>query len=198
MQAARLGLVGAVSLVILGAGVVTTAAQSDDDARASQGSAVVSGEVHRHLRTTAEPTMSYEPDRVTYREQAYAIELDVGDPRLAGELWAILNYDTFHDSQGSVINGVAGLEQADGSWQGAVEGYGSLVGGNRVYFQFDLEGEGQYEGLSAVLFLMHNGYEFEAEGMIFDGPPPPAPAMPAESDPGRSARRCVSSSASPS
>jgi hypothetical protein len=180
MHAARLSLVGTMSLVLLGAGAVTTAAQSDDTDRASQGSAVVSGEVHRHLRTTAEPTMSYEPDRVTYREQAYAIDLDVGDPRLTGELWATLNYDTFHDSQGSVITGVAGLELEDGSWQGTVEGYGSLVGGNRVYFQFDLTGQGGYDGLSAVLFLMHNGYQFEAEGMIFDGPPPPAPAMPAE------------------
>lgn len=180
MQAARLTLIGTVSLVLLGAMAVTTTAQPDDEVRASQGSAVVSGEVHRHLRTTAEPTMSYQPDRVTYREQAYAIELDVGDPRLTGELWAILNYDTFHDSQGSVITGAAGLEQVDGSWLGTVEGYGSLVGGNRVYFKFDLDGQGGYDGLSAVLFLMHNGYEFEAEGMIFDGPPPPAPGLPAD------------------
>ena len=179
MQAARLTVVGTVSLVLLGAVAVTTAAQSDEQGTTSQGSAVVSGEVHRHLRTTAEPTMSYEPDRVTYREQAYAIDLDVGDPRLSGELWAILNYDTFHDSQGSVVSGMAGLEQEEGSWLGTVEGYGSLVGGNRVYFQFDLEGRDGYDGLSAVLFLMHNGYQFEAEGMIFDGPPPPVPAMPA-------------------
>ena len=180
MQAARLTLAVTVTLTLLCGAAVTTMAQSDEDAGASQGSAVVSGEVNRHLRTTAEPTMSYEADRVTYRGQTYAIELDVGDPRLNGELWAIFNYDTFHDTQGSVISGVAGLEHEDGAWLGTVEGYGSLVGGNRVYFQFDLTGQNAYEGLSAVLFLMHNGYQFEAEGMIFDGPPPPVPALPAE------------------
>ena len=102
--------------------------------------------------------------------------IDSGDPRLSGTLWTIENIDIYIDSQGQVVVGVVGIDNEDGAWRGTSLGYTTPQWG--AYSQNFLSGEGAYEGLSAILFLMDNGTDLDVEGMVFPGGLPPYPEEP--------------------
>jgi hypothetical protein len=78
-----------------------------------------------------------------------------------------------------VIVGRAGIDQETGAWRGTFHGY-ATPSDERVYYQLDLTGEGAYEGLSAMLFIIDNGTSFDVEGMVFSGGLPPLPEPLAE------------------
>ena len=67
------------------------------------------------------------------------------------------------------------IENAKGAWQGAGIG-ATLPDGTTAGSPVVLTGEGEYEGLTAVLFWMEGSCFFDFRGLIMEFPDPPVPA----------------------
>ena len=63
-----------------------------------------------------------------------------------------------------MATGRAGIAHELGAWQGTFHGY-ATPNDERLYYHVDLTGEGAYEGLSAILFVLDNGTGFDVEGI---------------------------------
>jgi hypothetical protein len=178
MHTLRVSLAGAAILALLGGMGAVTLAQSDSDAQESAESAPLSFTMP-YASQTASGLIEFLEGRIRYPDNAFRNPFEANDPRLRGELWSIHSWDTYEDSQGSVIVGRAGIDHESGAWQGTFHGYAS-PNDEHLYYQLDLNGEGAYEGLSAMLFIIDNGTSFDVEGMVFSGELPPMPEPPAE------------------
>ena len=117
------------------------------------------------------PTLRVEAAWYVYGDVAAALErLDAGESE----------DDAFASGVVMVLEMNALLDGADGSWQGtgrAVEDEGDR------YSQYELFGEGVYEGLFAVLRTTpgrdtHGPWEHSYEGYIFEADPLPFPEPP--------------------
>ena len=171
MRTLRFSVVGSLILGLLGGVAAVTVAQSD--APTANESALLSGAMP-YPNVTHPTSPILEEGRTLIREYGFGGTIDIGDPRLAGELWILYNADTFPDSRGSVAVGRAGIDNEDGAWHGTFHGY-ATPNEERLYYLLDFVGEGAYEGLSAMLFLLDNGRGFDVEGMIYPGELPPLP-----------------------
>jgi hypothetical protein len=178
MRTLRLSLVGTVVLALLGGTFAVALAQTDSETEGSDASAVLSFTAPYGTQTDLGTAVADE-DRSGYRDAAYTVRFETGDPRISGEMWTLHNWERYRDSQGATIVGLAGIDGEAGAWQGTFHGYAS-PGDKYLAYQVDLAGEGAYEGLSAMLFMTDNGSSFDVEGMVFPGELPPLPERPAE------------------
>jgi len=178
MRTLRLSLVGVVALVLLGGLGGAVVAQPESDAPGSDESTVLSFTMPDHGLTEAPAVLFH--DGLGLRQRfSFQGAIDSGDPRLSGKLWAILDHDTYSDSQGSVFVGIVGIDNDDGAWRGTSRGY-STPNNEHIYDQLLLTGEDAYEGLSAILFLMDTGTGWDVVGMVYPGELPPMPEPAAE------------------
>ena len=173
MRGLRLAMAGTIILALLEGMVAVTLAETESSAQGSAESAPLSFTLPYASPIDSGTVESLE-GRIRYLDNAYRMPVEANDPRLSGELWSIHSWDTYRDSQGSVIVGRAGIDNETGAWQGTFHGYATPPS-ERIYYQMDLSGEGDYEGLSAMLFIIDNGTSFDVEGMVFSGELPPLP-----------------------
>lgn len=178
MSTLRLSMAGSVILALLGGMAAVALAQAESAAEESAESVPLSFTMPYANPTDSGPVELLD-GRIRYSDNAYRIPFETDDPRLGGELWSVHSWDTYRDSQGSVIVGRAGIDHQTGGWQGTFRGYATPPN-ERLYYQLDLTGKGDYEGLSAMLFIIDNGTSFDVEGMVFAGGLPPLPEPPAE------------------
>ena len=178
MRTLRLSMAGTVILALLGGLVAVTLVETESAAQGSAESAPLNFTMPYASPTDSGPVEFLE-GRIRYPDNAYRNPFAANDPRLSGELWSIHSWDTYGDSQGSVIVGRAGIDHEMGAWQGTFHGY-ATPNDERLYYQLDLTGGGEYEGLSAMLFIIDNGTGFDVEGMVFSGELPPLPEPPAD------------------
>ena len=184
MRTLRLLLAGAVSLALLGGITAGVVAQPEAEAPGSDESTLLSFTLPYHPPTEA-PAVLFDDGRTLRQRFSFQGAIDSGDPRLSGKLWAVLDHDTYSDSQGSVFVGIVGIDNDDGAWRGTSRGY-STPNNERVYDQLLLTGEDAYEGLSAILFLMDNGTDGMSRAW---SSPASCPRCPSQlpSDPARAA-----------
>ena len=73
--------------------------------------------------------------------------------------------------------GLAGIDNEDGSWRGPLYGY--MTPDGRADSLALLSGDGDYEGLSAIMFVLDNGTgsSYDVHGMVYPGELPPFPEM---------------------
>jgi hypothetical protein len=115
------------------------------------------------------------------------IDVAADDPRIAGTMTQVQNARLSIDPDPTeglsfVINGSARIDNADGAWVGTWTSYGAdRVGGEEWYV---LEGEGAYEGLTAIFAgdVDTDSPQGPLEGVIvpFELPAVPEPAPSAE------------------
>ena len=106
---------------------------------------------------------------------------DAADPRFSGWSDIVLNvdcYSPFEEKSKCVRWGTERIPGPDGDWVGTYQG-GSMgpVRGNLEV----LEGTGAYEGWTFVRYVdmaALGGEEWVIDGLIYEGPPPPVPALP--------------------
>ena len=99
--------------------------------------------------------------------------LETDDPRLSG----LVVMDLYSVFQGGPTGsgmfwGQQRVENEDGTWQGSITGAGTPFG--RMDMHSTLTGEGDYEGLFAVVYYTANGtMPATVHGAILAGEPPP-------------------------
>ena len=101
------------------------------------------------------------------------------DPRIAGTmrlLWNSREFDRPGEFYVGFVNGTARIDNDQGAWIGTYTAYGARPEGGEEWYI--LEGEGAYEGLTA-LFRFH-WEDGSFEGVIVPGelPPPTDPIAP--------------------
>lgn len=102
--------------------------------------------------------------------------VDPGDPRLDGDL--TLHASSLQKGAIEIWHGAFRIENEDGAWQQQpmvqsvkLEGESEPMTWTAVF-----DGEGDYAGLTAVIGITRAGGGWDVEGLIVDGPLPPAPA----------------------
>ena len=175
MRALRLTLGGVVTLVLLGSVAGGAVAQSGEESldpmRASQFTMTSTDEIRLD-------GFDWVPraDYVESLGRTAVVVVDASDPRMDGT-WTQVNdirifpIDEESDTWASVWSAVVRLENEDGAWAGTVDGFGDPQFArewNR------LEGEGAYEGLTAIFRWEEDGDDYE--GVIIPGAPPDYPA----------------------
>jgi hypothetical protein len=104
---------------------------------------------------------------------------DGADPRFSGWSDIVHNVDCYSDDRSKcVMWGTERIPGPDGDWVGTYQG-GSMgpVRGNLEV----LEGTGAYEGWTFVRYMdmaALGGEEWVIDGLLYEGPPPPAPPLP--------------------
>jgi len=188
MRALRLSLVGTVILTLFAGLGVGVAAQDEDETPTST---YVTGNYIDSFGTAPEFS---ELDGVERMRMTSERVVEWSDPRLPSKMATKLDLDSrlgVHPD-GPVSSGVRAytyrLEGPTGAWTGT--GRGFSTGGFEFYpteesWLFstelvELTGEGDYEGLSAILVLNTSWGDFVTatytfEGYIFEGEPPPLP-----------------------
>lgn len=119
-----------------------------------------------------------------WRDWVWELRLEVDDPRLNGPFRTNQNYLLFEDdsrdaynSRGSLRTTIGTLENEGGSWTQA--GYGFSKPGSSSYsannYVLFFTGEGGYEGLTVMLFMVPAGSYWQLDGVIAPGPFPEQP-----------------------
>ncbi len=106
------------------------------------------------------------------------------DPRLAGAVSRRWNSDTYQTDEGpiTVEMGAAYLRNADGGWAclNRYLGWSGMDQADSDPETYTCVGDGDYDGLSAILVLTGaGGYSEDFVGLIFSGDFPPVPEPPA-------------------
>ena len=174
MRTSRLSLAGTVILMLL-AGPSGVAGAEDEEARASE----VSGR-NVGYSVFEDGTSTHEDGRTLQRGYGSHDTIQMDDARLSGILYHVWNRD--YMIGGQVLTGTVELVNDDGSWVGTMRGY--KVRDRLHYWQMELAGTGDYEGLGALLvFRGQDGIRQEVEGFVFPGALPEYPEpveVPAE------------------
>ncbi len=180
-------------LVILTVGLlvsstVGTVAQDEDEAPTAT---YVTGRIVDSFRTPPEPVEAEGVDRLPMLAEG---DVESSDPRLPSRMMTRTLLDTREGTHpdGPVSPAVMAtsyrLEGPDGAWAGTGRGFDvnpyleTDEAGERLWSTVSvvLSGEGDYEGLSAVLVLSLDWADYYSatstfEGYIFEGQPPPLP-----------------------
>ena len=116
------------------------------------------------------------------------------DPRFTGRYILTANYDTYHEVAGALEGGrlavwsvIRRVENDDGAWAAAptvtawwlaeADDGGTVTQGERTIpiEPITFLGEGDYEGLAAIVWLNPFIVNSQLWGVVFEGEPPPAP-----------------------
>ena len=187
MRTLRLSLVGAVILTLLGG--LGGAAMAQDDEEEVFGATHVTGTTPM-LRNTDDGTPTFKDAGLAIYGEAQVREVEWSDPRLPSSMRLTQNLDAYFvdsDEVGVAIALVQNvrLDGPDGAWTGTA--YGLLEGTEaNTYPQtvlMVLEGEGAYEGLSAMFRTVYEEPPAEGEpadwdGYILEGEMTPLPEPP--------------------
>jgi hypothetical protein len=187
MRTLRLSLVGTVIVVLLGSLSLVTVAQDDEEE--VFGATHVTGTTPI-IRDTASGTPTFKEAGMSLYEEAQVREVEWSDPRLPSSMRLTQNLDAYFvdsDEIGVAIALVQNvrLDGPQGAWTGTA--YGLLEGTEaNTYPQtvlMVLEGEGAYEGLSALFRTVYEEPPAEGEpadwdGYIFEGEMTPVPEAP--------------------
>jgi hypothetical protein len=125
------------------------------------------------------PTSTTSEGAVTRTQGISAVrQLTMSDERLSGNqhaVWNLIDYG----ADGSTVAGRLSIENAGGSWRGTYQGVIFPHGEGVARHQAVLVGEGDYEGLSAVLYYdpMSADDMLGVEGFIFPGEIPEHPPL---------------------
>ena len=106
-----------------------------------------------------------------------SMDLDVSDDRLSGDATGVHNAFNFHDGHGYGVRTLATeIANDGGSWSGTGIAFHD-TDDDIMRYEFLLAGEGDYDGLSAMLSLTSDSsfLDHEAMGVIFPGELPPRP-----------------------
>lgn len=109
------------------------------------------------------------------RDATYRGTITATDPRFTGNhyySWNANNYllGSAEEGQGSWVEGHR-IENDQGAWQGWATGAG-LPDGTQAGGPIVLSGEGAYEGITAVLFMVDGSCFFDFRGVVMDVPEP--------------------------
>jgi hypothetical protein len=113
------------------------------------------------------------------RGYTWAGAIDATDPRFSGT-----HYTSWDADEYTLASGAKGpsayaeghrIENAEGAWQGAAA-VATLPDGTTAAGPVVLTGEGAYEGLTAVLFVIEDSCFFDFRGLVMEFPDPPVPA----------------------
>jgi hypothetical protein len=170
---ARVALV-TFSLVVIS--TVGVAAQPSDEIPAMQVSGVV---VFADTDPVEPPTSITVGGAATKVLGASAVrQLTMDDERLSGSQRAVWNKIEY-GMDGSSVAGRLLIENDDGSWQGTYQGVIFPHAPDAERYQAVLVGEGEYEGLSAVLYYDPTDTDdtLAVDGLIFMGEFPDYPAL---------------------
>ena len=120
---------------------------------------------------------------VTNRGQVWTLSSDgLSDPRLRGTVSNMWNWDTFTTGQRYQIEvGGFRIENDDGAWQMRPVVDILFPDGTYSVWTGIFDGEGDYEGLTAIAEVAEGGNQFTLRGVVIEGEIPPAPeSMSAE------------------
>lgn len=112
---------------------------------------------------------------------AWQMRFETNDPRLDGTFLNNHNYYQFEGldgASGSLRSGIGRLSNEGGSWSVEFQGFskpGESSYSANHYVSY-LTGEGGYEGLTAMLFMVPDGSYWQLDGVIAPGPFPEPPA----------------------
>jgi hypothetical protein len=184
MPKLRLSLAGTVILALLsGVGSAVAAQTTDDEALDPMRPSHFTMTTSEHVSDSGEPVWGPGPGYGQSLGNEMVAIMEASDSRIGGTWTQVLDIRAFPiDEQAGdfalVWSGVVRIENDGGAWAGALDGYHTGTLGrewNR------LEGEGAYEGLTAVFRYVEEGDAYE--GVIIPGVPPdyPAPITPGES-----------------
>jgi len=163
MRTLRMSLLGTVILALLGGVGGLTLAQSEDE-----GSGRVTMEIVEWLGEGTDESGTY----------WNAARVEASDSRLSGtgtENWKCQEGTGFE-----VCVGTWRVENEGGTWLGRIEGFNHASG---MYDWTVLEGQGGYEGLTALRVMISEGMESEPDVMEmvildFEMPEQPEPKLP--------------------
>ncbi len=184
MRTLRLSLVGTVVLALLGGlGGVAIAQSEDGSSDEVEPYAAVSGLVGTSGKIGTEETeVGTALPEVHATGYDWWLSVTTDDPRLTGRMLTTQNFDLIYEddlSSGTLRSGRGRLSNDGGSW--VAEFHGFTKPGTHVYtgnhYVTYLTGEGGYEGLSAMYFMLPSGQgAWTLDGVIFPGPLPEAPS----------------------
>ena len=160
-------LVVPVALVMLLSSGASTMAQDQGPAGFATGTITIGDSARGGSETV-------EGGRLTITDMAIDAVAVMSDPRLSGSLSWIWNVQVadFQNSTLGVAWGTGLLENDDGAWEGTWAGAVTMDLG-QMEMQWGLQGQGPYEGLSALLVLTSlEGQVFAYDAVIVEGAPP--------------------------
>ena len=162
-----------ISLVVISTGGLT--AQPSDDIPAVQ----VSGMVLFAPTDPVEPPTSVTVDGAAtkFLGGSAVRQLDMNDERLSGSQRVVVNQFDY-GTDGSTVAGRISIENEGGSWQGTYQGVIFPHAPGVARHQAVLVGDGDYEGLSAVLHYdsANTDNALDVDGLIFRGEIPDYPS----------------------
>jgi hypothetical protein len=175
MRTLRLSLAGTVILVLLG-GVVPVTAQQEESLDPMRASQFTGTWTDGPSDDDAGPGWAPGPDYYEAPDWESVHLFEASDPRISGTWTQDLDMRAFPIDEDAGLFAVVGsgavrIENEDGAWGGMFDNFGSVNTGREWY---RLEGEGAYEGLTAVLRWFSEGDIYE--GIIIPGLPPDQPA----------------------
>jgi hypothetical protein len=169
MRTLRLSLAGTVILVLLGGLSGAVVAQMDADPEAVYFTAT--GEV----TGTVDGMKSVGDGLWSWRDGAYAIEVEASDPRASGTWSSFANVETDIETGHGIEWGTLRVENAGGTWVGPYTGmwYDTPEGAFTATSGM-LVGDGDYAGYTMSLWLdvLQNSPVGKFHGVIFKGQPP--------------------------
>jgi hypothetical protein len=181
--------VGAIVVGLLAAPTVWVAAQSEG--AATQSPAAFTGRITcgPEVRAGTRETVTLPDGQTTvsqYRGAAWRQSATMTDPRLEGTHYQSWESDTYlpagADTQPAVSWGTQRIENEDGAWQGSWVEF-SADGSGASLWTAVLDGEGGYEGLTAIweaTMLADGTCGADVEGMVFAGTVHTAPPFTVE------------------
>ncbi len=135
-------------------------------------------------------TFDDEGNRLTLRGMTGSGTSEMDDPRISGVWEQTGSVDEFPqsdtDERVEVSWGELTITNDEGTWAGTwTSTYDSAAVSETPLIQYQLTGDGAYEGLSAILFVTSSGWPRSAvAGAIFPGPLPPDSASAQDADDG--------------
>jgi hypothetical protein len=175
MRTLRMAPVGTVVLVLLISGL-GTAVIAQDETTALPEPVIVTGaqtsEVVQSFGTTVEKDGVYNTERPWW-----VVTWEADDPRLSGDGTWVANWNWLLEDGPGTSTAAYVLVNPGGRWVGTSQGYGDGSVDNEMVV---LHGEGDYDGLTAMLLLRTVEGEAGFEGVIFpfESPEIPDPIEP--------------------
>ena len=102
--------------------------------------------------------------------------IEMTDPRFDGEVISFSNWDNVQTATGAYIirNTAWRVENEDGSWQSDVLNNFHFLDGSQTLRTYTFDGEGSYDGLTAIVEVDRQGSLNVLRGVIIDFDLPPA------------------------
>ena len=191
MRTLRLSLAGTVILALLGA--TGGVAMAQDGQEETFGATYVTGTT-TSLMDIASAIPAFEEARVSLYGEAQIREVEWSDPRLPASMRLTQNLDYYDIDRDELIGAIpliqnVLLEDQVGAWTGTVYGLLEETIDGRIpqTVLMILDGEGAYEGLSAMLRTTGEppaqGEAADWEGYILEGEMTPIPEPPVRLEP---------------